>query len=109
MGVAEVTDGTFAAEVMAREEPVLVEFWAQWCGPCHMVAPVLAQLAEERDDLVVCKVNADENAATARDMQVMSLPTMLLVHRGEVVRTIVGARPKARLVAEVEEALAALR
>lgn len=101
----QLTDATFADST--RTGTVLVEFWAQWCGPCHMLSPVLDEIDRERDDLTVLRINADENTATARDYQVMSLPTMLLFRDGVPIRQIVGARPKARLLAELEDALSA--
>jgi thioredoxin 1 len=100
-----VTEDTFDTGVLARDKPVLVEFWATWCGPCRMVAPVLAQIAEERPDLEVVKLNYDEEPAIGQRYGVMGLPTMLLFRDGEPVRTIVGAKPKARLLAELDEAL----
>jgi len=103
-----VTDDTFAREVLAHDKPVLVEFWARWCPPCRMLAPVLAEIERERDDLAVRKVNADENPATARDHHVMSLPTLILFRCGEPVWTVVGARPKHRLLAELDDALGQL-
>ncbi|GAB2808429.1 thioredoxin [Lentzea nigeriaca] len=101
----QLTDATFADKT--RTGTVLVEFWAQWCGPCHMLSPVLDEIDRERDDLTVLKINADENTATARDYQVMSLPTMLLFRDGVPIRQIVGARPKSRLLAELDDALSA--
>jgi len=101
----QLTDATFAEGT--RTGTVLVEFWAQWCGPCHMLSPVLDEIDRERDDLTVLKINADENTATARDYQVMSLPTMLLFRDGVPIRQIVGARPKSRLLAELDDALSA--
>ncbi|HEX7304666.1 thioredoxin [Lentzea sp.] len=101
----QLTDATFAEST--RTGTVLVEFWAQWCGPCHMLSPVLDEIDAERDDLTVLKINADENTATARDYQVMSLPTMLLFRDGVPIRQIVGARPKSRLLAELDDALSA--
>ncbi|WP_434445079.1 thioredoxin [Lentzea sp. E54] len=101
----QLTDATFAEKT--RTGTVLVEFWAQWCGPCHMLTPVLDEIDRERGDLTVLKINADENTASARDYQVMSLPTMLLFRDGVPIRQIVGARPKARLLAELDDALSA--
>lgn len=101
----QLTDATFASQVSTGT--VLVEFWAQWCGPCHMLSPVLDEIDRERDDLTVLKINADENTATARDYQVMSLPTMLLFRDGVPIHQIVGARPKSRLLAELDGALSA--
>lgn len=106
MTLLTVTDETFEAEVLKREGPVLVDFWAQWCPPCHMIAPVLEEIAAERSgSLTVVKLNSDENPRVARDYQVMSLPTLMLFVHGEPVRAVVGARPKARLEAELDEAL----
>ncbi|HEY0448836.1 thioredoxin [Actinophytocola sp.] len=104
--VPAVTDETFAAEVLASDKPVLVEFWATWCGPCRMIAPMLTELAGERaDTLTIRKINADENQRTAIDYQVMSLPTMILFRDGHPIHTMVGARPKSRLVADLDAAL----
>jgi thioredoxin 1 len=101
-----VTDDTFAAEVLGHDKPVLVDFWAQWCGPCHMIEPVLAEIAAERaDTLAIRAVNADENTRTARDYQVMSLPTLMLFRDGRPIASFVGARPKSRLLAELDKAL----
>ncbi|WP_328603746.1 thioredoxin [Amycolatopsis sp. NBC_00345] len=100
------TDATFAAEVLEQDKPVLVDFWATWCPPCRMIAPVLAEIAEERaGSLTVREVNTDENPETARAYQVMSLPTLMLFRGGEPVRAFVGARPKAKLLAELDDAL----
>jgi thioredoxin 1 len=106
VAVSDVTDATFAAEVLGSDVPVLVEFWATWCGPCRMVGPVLAQLADERaGKLAVRKVNADENPETTRSYQVMSLPTMILFRGGEPVLTIVGAFPKSRIEERLDSVL----
>ena len=105
--VNEVSDSSFQAEVIESSQPVLVDFWAPWCGPCRVVAPHLQELADERDDLRVVKLNVDENPQTAANYNVMSIPTILLFKNGEVAHQIVGALPKNRLVQEIEPALAA--
>jgi len=107
MSLSVVTDETFRELVLEQEKPVLVDFWAQWCPPCHMIVPVLTEIAEERaGSLIIRKLNSDENPLTARDYQVMSLPTLILFRNGSPVWTTVGARPKARLLADLDAALA---
>ena len=106
MSVHETTDELFASEVLASEVPVLVEFWAPWCGPCHQLAPILDQLASERDDLQVVKINQDENPLVSARYRVMAVPTMLLFDRGEPVVQMVGARPKSAIVRELDRVLA---
>ena len=97
------TDATFAADVLASDLPVLVEFTASWCPPCRMVAPVLEQLAaDERDRLEVVQLDVDADPETARTYRVMGLPTMSLFRDGEVVATVVGARPRAAITREIE-------
>ena len=99
-----VTDRSFAADVLQAEGPVLVDFWAEWCGPCRQVAPVLEEIAgEHADKLTVVKLNIDENPETARGYQVMSIPTMAVFSKGQIVKTIVGARPKAAILKELSE------
>src|SRR5882757_4778346 len=94
-----VTDASFAADVLGADKPVLVDFWAEWCGPCRQVAPVLDEIAgEHADKLTVVKLNIDENPGVARDYQVMSIPTMAVFQGGQIVKTIVGARPKAAIL-----------
>jgi thioredoxin 1 len=105
-GIIDVTDTTFHAEVIESETPVLVDFWAPWCGPCRIVAPVLEELEGEIEELRVVKLNVDENQQTAADFQVLSIPTLILFRNGSVAKTVIGALPKARLQAELEPALA---
>lgn len=101
-----LTDNSFDEEVMNSDTPVLVDFWAEWCGPCKMVAPILDELAEEKaGSFQLAKLNIDDNIRTAQRFGVMSIPTMILFKNGEEVRRIVGAMPKARLAAEIEEYL----
>ena len=105
--VVALTDANFESEVLKSEQPVLVDFWAPWCGPCRIVAPHLEELDAEREDLKIVKLNVDENPQTAASFNVMSIPTLLLFKNGQVAHQIVGALPKNRLVAEIEPALAA--
>ncbi len=104
--INNVTDTNFAAEVLESETPVLVDFWAEWCGPCRVVAPILEEINEEQDNLRVVKLNVDENQETAARYDVMSIPTMIVFRNGEVATKIIGAMPKRRLVQELEPALA---
>jgi len=105
--VSEVTDANFQSEVVEADKPVLVDFWAPWCGPCRMVAPVLEELAGERgDELKIVKLNVDENQQTAASFEVLSIPTLILFRNGQVAKKVIGAYPKKRLEAELEPALA---
>ena len=98
MAVMELTTENFEAEVLKADKTVLVDFWATWCGPCRMVSPIVDQVAEERADVKVCKVNIDEQPALAERFKVMSIPTLLVFKNGALASTAVGARPKALIL-----------
>jgi thioredoxin 1 len=105
--IIEVNDATFQAEVIESETPVLVDFWAPWCGPCRVVAPILEEINDQREDLRVVKLNVDDNQQTAATYGIMAIPTMLLFRNGQEAHRIQGAMPKKRLEAELDPALAA--
>jgi thioredoxin 1 len=102
----EVTDSTFKAEVLQSEVPVLVDFWAAWCGPCRMVSPVVEELAGEYDGkLKVCKLNVDDSQSTAQEYGIMSIPTLVIFKAGKPVQRLVGAMPKAEFKKQIDRAL----
>jgi len=103
-GIQTLTDSTFDEEIAAAGEPIIVDFWAEWCGPCKMIAPVLEEIAGEHAGKVrVAKLNVDDNPAAARRFDVMSIPTLIVFKDGQPAKRIVGAKPKGALLEELSE------
>ena len=103
----DVTDATFADEVLNSEDTIMVDFWAEWCGPCRAVSPILDQIAAENSDKIkIVKLNVDDNPQTAMKYQITSIPAMKVYRNGEVVKTVIGAKPKPALEADLAEFLA---
>ncbi|WP_117000847.1 thioredoxin [Desertimonas flava] len=106
-GIVNLSTSTFDEQVQSSQKPILVDFWAEWCGPCLKVAPILAEIAAENaDQLTIAKVNVDDNPELAQRFNVMSIPTMLVFNGGEVSKRIVGSRGKSNLLEELDEFLA---
>ncbi len=104
MGATVVTDAEWTTEVLEADKPVLIDFWAEWCGPCRMVSPIVDEIADEHSDaLKVMKLNVDENPATAREYGIMSIPTLLVFSGGQPTKRIVGAKGKAALLSDLSE------
>ncbi|MGI6181949.1 MAG: thioredoxin [Agathobaculum sp.] len=99
MAVLTITNENFETEVLQADKPVLLDFWASWCGPCRMVSPIVDQIAEERTDIKVGKINVDEQGDLAQQFGVMSIPTLIVMKNGKVVNRAVGAMPKANILA----------
>jgi len=107
MSTKDVTDATFADEVLASETPIMVDFWATWCGPCRAVSPILDKIAEENvDKISIVKLDVDANPETAMKYGITSIPAMYVFQKGEVVKRVIGAKPKPALEAELAEFLA---
>ena len=98
MAVVNVTLENFEAEVIKSDLPVLVDFWASWCGPCRMLSPIVDQIADERTDIKVCKVNVDEQEELAMRYGIMSIPTLIVFKNGEIVKKTMGVQPKAAIL-----------
>ncbi|MDR9396789.1 thioredoxin [Pontimonas sp.] len=107
MSARDVTDESFATDVLGSDKPIMVDFWAEWCGPCRAVSPILDQIATEHAEKIdVVKLNVDHNPETAMKYQVTSIPTMKVFKAGEVVKTVIGAKPKPALESDLQEFLA---
>ena len=102
MSAMNIDRSNFQQEVLNSDKPVLLDFWAPWCGPCRMVVPIVEQIAEERPDVKVGKVNIDEQFELAREFGVMTIPTLVVMKDGKVIRQSSGARPKAQILARLE-------
>ena len=104
-GIVTLTTSTFDETVAASDKPIIVDFWAEWCGPCKMIAPILGEIAAEQPGLTVAKLNVDDNPDIAMRFNVMSIPTLLVFQNGEVAKRLVGAKGKGQLLQELTEFL----
>jgi len=103
MSVLHITKANFNTEVVNSDRPVLLDFWATWCGPCRMVGPLVEEIAAEHPEIKVGKINVDEQPELAAQFQIMSIPTLMVVKNGQITQRVVGARPKAQILALVQE------
>lgn len=101
MAAINITRSNFESEVLKSDKPVLVDFWAPWCGPCRMVSPVVDEISEERDDIKVCKINVDDESSLAASFGVMSIPTLVVFKDGKIVKQSIGAKPKNQILAMI--------
>lgn len=98
MSALKITKNNFKEEVLNSDKPVLIDFWASWCGPCRMVGPIIDEIAKENTDIKVCKVNVDEEPELASEFHIMSIPTLVVMKDGQVMRQSMGAKPKAQIL-----------
>ena len=98
MATLHITNNNFKEEVLNSDKPVLIDFWASWCGPCRMVGPIIDEIAKENPDIKVCKVNVDEEPELANEFHIMSIPTLVVMKDGQVLRQSMGAKPKAQIL-----------
>ena len=99
MSAIKINRNNFNEEVLRSDKPVLLDFWASWCGPCRMVGPILDEIAEEREDIKVCKINVDEEPELASEYKIMSIPSLMVIQDGKIIAQSVGAKPKAQILA----------